>query len=220
VKFYRGQWVWFFETLRNLARRGRHGMADIKKWATRPGMRCAGARCAGRVPAPTWRSAMIALKNILVATDFSEPAGVALNYGRDLARTFHARLHVLHVVEDVLMHYGPDAGLIGEDLQANLEKVGWRDLEQQITVDDRRTIEIVPAVRSHVGIASGIVAYAKANAIDLIISGTHGRGAITHLLMGSVAERVVRMAPCPVLTVHAKEREFITPDALVATSRV
>jgi universal stress protein A len=162
---------------------------------------------------------MIALKNILVATDFSEPSAVALNYGRDLARTFHARLHVLHVVEDVLMHYGPDAGLIGEDLQANLEKVGWRDLEKEITVDDRRTMEVVPAVRSYVGIASGIVDYARTNAIDLIICGTHGRGAITHMLMGSVAERVVRIAPCPVLTVHAKEREFIAPDTLVATTK-
>ena len=54
---------------------------------------------------------MIVLKNILVATDFSEPAAVALAYGRDLARTYNARLHVVHVVEDVLTRYSPEIGL-------------------------------------------------------------------------------------------------------------
>ena len=162
---------------------------------------------------------MIALKNILVATDFSEPAAVALNYGRDMARTFNARLHVLHVVDDVLVHYSPEVGFISEDLQKDLEKVAWRDLEASITEDDRRTLELTPAVRSNVGAASGIIDYAKANAIDLIITGTHGRGAVKHFLMGSVAERVVRIAPCPVLTVHAKERDFIAPDALVAVTK-
>ena len=54
----------------------------------------------------------------------------------------------------------------------------------------------------------------RANPIDLIVTGTHGRGAVKHFLMGSVAERVVRTAPCPVLTVHAHERDFIVPDAI------
>jgi nucleotide-binding universal stress UspA family protein len=56
-----------------------------------------------------------------------------------------------------------------------------------------------------------IVAYAKAQNIDLIVLGTHGRGPIAHMLMGSVAERVVRKAPCPVLTVRNPEHEFIGP---------
>ena len=159
---------------------------------------------------------MIALKNILVATDFSEPSNVALNYGRDMARAYGARLHVLHVVDDLLTHYSPEAGLISDDLQKDLEKIAWRDLEAQITEDDQRTLTIIPAVETNVGAASGIVDYAKQHAIDLIITGTHGRGAVKHLLMGSVAERVVRIAPCPVLTVHAGEREFIAPDAMCA----
>ena len=162
---------------------------------------------------------MIALKNILVATDFSEPAAVALNYGRDMARTFDARLHVLHVVDDVLVHYSPEVGFISQDLQKDLEKIAWRDLEATITEDDRRTLELTAAVRSNVGAASGIIDYAKEHAIDLIITGTHGRGAVKHFLMGSVAERVVRIAPCPVLTVHAKERDFIAPDAMVAAAK-
>jgi nucleotide-binding universal stress UspA family protein len=161
---------------------------------------------------------MIALKNILVATDFSEPAAVALAYGRDLARTFNARLHVVHFVNDV--HYAPELGLVGAELQKDLERVAWRDLDAIITGDDTRTLPLISDVRTSINAATGIVDYAKTNAIDLIITGTHGRGAVKQLLMGSVAERVVRTAPCPVLTVHAKEREFIAPDALVATAAV
>ena len=136
---------------------------------------------------------MIVLKNILVATDFSEPAAVAMAYGRDLARTYNARLHVVHIVEDVLTHYSPEIGLVSEQLQKDLEEVAWRDLDASVTDDDRRTISIVANVKTSVNIASGIVDYAKANAIDLIITGTHGRGAVKHLLMGSVAERVLRV---------------------------
>jgi nucleotide-binding universal stress UspA family protein len=161
---------------------------------------------------------MVALKNILVATDFSEPSGVALAYGRDLARTYNARLHVLHVVDDVTLRFTPDAGLISPDVQRELEAIAARDLNAQITDDDRRTIDVVPVIDRGISMAAVIVRYASANAIDLIVTGTHGRGAVKHLLMGSVAERVVRTAPCPVLTVRAHERDFIAPDALVASA--
>jgi nucleotide-binding universal stress UspA family protein len=59
-----------------------------------------------------------------------------------------------------------------------------------------------------------IVDYARDHDVDIIVMGTHGRGALGHLVMGSVAERVVRLAPCPVLTVRHPEHEFIRPDAL------
>ena len=163
---------------------------------------------------------MIALKNILVATDFSESAAVALAYGRDLARTFNARLHLVHLVEDVMMRYSPEVGFAVPELQKNLEASAERDLAALITEDDRRTLAIVPVVKTAFNIPAGLIDYAKANAIDLIVTGTHGRGAMKHFLMGSVAERVVRTAPCPVLTVHANEREFIAPDALTATGAV
>jgi nucleotide-binding universal stress UspA family protein len=64
--------------------------------------------------------------------------------------------------------------------------------------------------------AGAIVEYARQSNADLILMGTHGRGAVAHFLMGSVAERVVRVAPCPVLTMRHSEREFLWPDALVA----
>ena len=163
---------------------------------------------------------MVAIKNILVATDFSEPSGVAMAYGRDLARSYNARLHVLHVVEDVLTRYSTEAGFLLPSLQADLEKAAQLDLQSRITDEDRRQLNAVPIVVSGVNIADGIVEYAKGNSIDLIVTGTHGRGAVKHFLMGSVAERVVRTAPCPVLTVHAHERDFIVPDAMVLAASV
>ena len=67
---------------------------------------------------------MIVIKNILVATDFSEPSVVALAYGRDLARSYQATLHVLHVVEDVMMRYGTEFGVVSPNLQQELEEGG------------------------------------------------------------------------------------------------
>jgi nucleotide-binding universal stress UspA family protein len=162
---------------------------------------------------------MIVLKNILVATDFGEASAVALAYGRDLARTYNARLHLVHAVEDVLMRYNPAVAFGVPDLQKDLETAAWRDIRALITEDDN-TISIVPVIETAISVPKRLVDYATQNAIDLIVMGTHGRGAMKQLLMGSVAERVVRTAPCPVLTVHAKERDFIAPDALtmVATS--
>lgn len=162
---------------------------------------------------------MVNLKNILVATDFSEPSAVALAYGRDLARSYAAKLHVLHVVEDAMMRYSPEVAVASPVLQADLESAARRDLEALITDDDRRTLTITPIVQTSRSAAGGIVDYAREQAIDLIVTGTHGRSAMKQFLMGSVAERVVRTAPCPVLTVRAHERDFLAPDALVASTK-
>ena len=105
-------------------------------------------------------------------------------------------------------------------MQEDLEKAARRELERGITEDDREQLKAVPVIETGANIAEAICGYAKTNAIDLIVTGTHGRGAVKHLLMGSVAERVVRTAPCPVLTVHAHERDFIIPDALTLAAAV
>lgn len=162
----------------------------------------------------------MAIRNILVATDFSEPSGVAMAYGRDLARTYNARLHILHVVEDVMTRYNTEAGFILPSMQDDLENAARRDLDSRITDEDRQQLNAVPIVITGTSIAAGIVHYAKEHSIDLIVTGTHGRGAVKHFLMGSVAERVVRTAGCPVLTVHAHERDFIVPDAMVLAASV
>ncbi len=158
---------------------------------------------------------MVVLKNVLVATDFSEPSVVAMAYGRDLARSYGASLLGRHVVEDVLTRYGPELGSLSPQVQADLEATARRDLETAITDDDRRTLTVMSVVETHTNIPGGIVDYARRNQIDLIVVGTHGRGAMKQLLMGSVAERVVRTAPCPVLAVRERERDFIHPDAMV-----
>jgi len=163
---------------------------------------------------------MVALRNILVATDFSEPSNVAVAYGRDLARNYNARLHVMHVVEDVMLRYGAEVGMALPALQEDLVKGARRELESRITDEDRRQLNAVAVIDTGANIALAICDYAKNNAIDLIVTGTHGRGAVQHFLMGSVAERVVRTAPCPVLTVHAHERDFIVPDALTLAAAV
>jgi nucleotide-binding universal stress UspA family protein len=164
---------------------------------------------------------MITIKNVLVATDFSDTSASALNYGREFARTFGATLHVLHVVENALMWAGPEAaGIDFVQLQAELAGAARQTLDRIVTNEDRAQLKAVTVVRSGKSPAFEIAAYAKAEGIDLIVMGTHGRGMMGHLLMGNVAEKVVRIAPCPVLTVHHPEREFIQPDALVATGSV
>ncbi len=162
---------------------------------------------------------MIALKHILVPTDFGAPSERALEYGRHFARQFGARLHVLHTVENVMIPGGAEVPIAAiQQVEEGLESVAHRQMAEAITTDDRATLDVVTAVRGARAAAMDIVEYATEEKIDLIVMGTHGRGALQHLLMGSVAERVVRSAPCPVLTVRAGERDFLQPDAL-ATAR-
>jgi nucleotide-binding universal stress UspA family protein len=161
---------------------------------------------------------MVVLKNVLVATDFGEASELALAYGRELARTFGARLHVLHVVENVMMRYSAEVPFtVLPELQTDLETEARRRLDETVTADDRASFEVVPTVQTAASVPVEIVEYARGQNIDLIVMGTHGRGGVQHLLMGSVAERVVRTAPCPVLTVRTPERDFLAPDALVST---
>ena len=151
---------------------------------------------------------MIALKQILVATDFSEPSEVAIKYGQDLARSYGATLHVVHVIEDLVAYYGSDVGFALADVERNVEAAVRRDLDSTIARYGDK-LNVVATVKRASNVAHAITEYATANPIDLIIVGTHGRGAVSRFLMGSVAERVVRSAPCPVLTVRADERDFI-----------
>jgi nucleotide-binding universal stress UspA family protein len=164
---------------------------------------------------------MIALKNILVATDFSEPSDAALAYGRALARTFGATLHVANVVDNVpALVYGAEAYAVSmPELQQEMEASARKQLADLLVDNDRPPLPVRPVVLTSSAPAAAIVGYAKSERIDLIVAGTHGRGGVAHLLMGSVAERVVRTAPCPVLTVRHPEHEFVIPDALVAVAK-
>ena len=162
---------------------------------------------------------MITLEKILVATDFSEPSDAAYAYGRELALHFGAQLTVLNIVENLTQVGGPDGFVYtNPELQQSLEAAGRAHLEAVVNIEDRGRLRVKPAVITSNSPAHAIVEYAHRKSIDLIVMGTHGR-AVAHLLMGSVAERVVRTAPCPVLTVRHPEHEFVLPDALVAVAK-
>jgi nucleotide-binding universal stress UspA family protein len=163
---------------------------------------------------------MIAIKQVLVATDFGEAATSALEYGRNLARTFGAALHVVHVVDFM-------AGRLTGDfphsqslvrMQADLDAAALARLEALVTDDDRRTLRAKCVRLTSLSPATAIMDYATDASIDVIVMGTHGRSPVARWLMGSVAERVVRSAPCPVLVVRQPEHEFIAPDAIATTA--
>ena len=156
--------------------------------------------------------------SILVPTDFSDPSDAALDYARGLAATFGAALHVLHVMEAPFTA-GPlgTGGALAEApvLYTELFARARGALARRVSAADRTrlnaTTEIV-AGRS----ANCIVEYAIDRHVDLIVMGTHGRTGMAHLLMGSVAEKVVRTAPCPVMTVRgsATAGSFLAAQAV------
>jgi nucleotide-binding universal stress UspA family protein len=164
---------------------------------------------------------MIALKKILVATDFSEPATAALAYGRELARTFAAALDVVHVIGDVstMAYGGGNYVAMLPELQRDVEQAARQQLTALLADHEELNSTTRPVLLTSSATAVAIVDYAVRERIDLIVTGTNGRGAVAHILLGSVSERVVRSAPCPVLTVRHPEREFVTPDALEAVAR-
>jgi universal stress protein A len=135
---------------------------------------------------------------IIVPTDFSYASDAALGYARMLAARFGASLHLLHVVDE--------PGSWSEVYAAIPE------IQLRLSADAARRLEAMaaclpPPLQATSGVVCGapvptIVKVAESKGADLIVMGTHGRRGMGHLLLGSVAERVVRLAPCPVLTVH------------------
>jgi len=152
---------------------------------------------------------MISIKRILVPTDFSEPGRTALLYAVEFADQFGAAVDLLHVIDSVpagaLLSYRPIEELrqslrVHADEQMGKLHTEWSEHNFPVTkviVDGHPFVEIVR--------------HAKENEVDLIIMGTHGRGAIAHMMLGSVAEKTIRKSPCPVLTVRHPEHDFIHP---------
>jgi nucleotide-binding universal stress UspA family protein len=154
---------------------------------------------------------VILLERILVATDFSDASSVALGYGRAFARTFGASLHLLHVMENMFLRPVPVDPY-------QMKAAMMTRLVERLTDEDRASLHATAILETSDNAAEEIVKYAGAHDIDLIVMGTHGRGAVERWLVGSVAERVVRTAPCPVLTVKHPEHEFVVPDATETTA--
>ena len=156
---------------------------------------------------------MVEIKKILYPTDFSEQAACALPYARDLARRFGSELHCLHVLDEAYQYW---AGA-GESAVPTVVS------EEELLSSARRQMD--EFVAKHFGpereglvceLVLGrpfleIIHYAQENEIDLIVIATHGRGALASMLLGSVTEKVVRKAPCPVLTVRYPGHKFVMP---------
>ncbi len=148
---------------------------------------------------------MINIKNMLVPTDLSDHAGYALSYARELASLCGASLHLLYVIE---LHWFDEEAELPEEIAHALPQY-QRDKQLRL---DAVKIEIEGEglevkVRVDAGAPhAAIIRYARGHDIDLIVLATHGRSGLAHALSCSVAEKVVQMAPCPVLTVKHPAR--------------
>jgi len=149
---------------------------------------------------------------ILVPTDFSPPSDAAMEYAKRLATTFGSSINFLHVIDDP----GAASAFIADGYApatADLRELALTEarvrLEQLLSAADRRRFRVT--TDAIIGVpADTIVDYALATDAAIIVMGTHGRSGLAHLLMGSVAEHVVRTASCPVLTV----RQAIAPVSI------
>jgi universal stress protein A len=145
-------------------------------------------------------------RKILVATDFSKASEYALDFARGLAKSFGGTLHVLHVVPDPVLAsawseaYTYDLTALGERLR--------REAEQQLAKWAQPIPDVAVTTEAIVGSPAALISVIAADRrVDLIVMGTHGRSGFSHLFIGSVAERVVRSAPCPVLTAREPASE-------------
>ncbi len=151
---------------------------------------------------------MFNIKNILLPTDFSNLSLSAARYAIDLARQYGAKIHFLNVLEKtppILAIRSLDLSeekiikTIDEDARTSLNKA----LEK---INTDKSVEIVPVIKKGIDFEV-IIDYCESNKIDLIVIATHGRTGILHTLLGSVAEKVIRYATCPVLVITPSEAE-------------
>lgn len=150
---------------------------------------------------------MAFIREILVPTDFSRASKRALQYACEMAEALGASLHVLHVVENpyvpggYMQHYPPPASF-DDTIEGEVKK----QLDAALTAEERAKYHPVLAHRTGLP-PQEILGYLRDHpAIGLVVMATHGRGGVRRFVMGSVADQVVRTAPCPVLTLRATEK--------------
>ena len=151
----------------------------------------------------------ISIRRILCATDFSLPAQQAQNYASALADKFRAELHLLHVVVEPLPLPGPKGSwMLPDAVLPSLIQNAELDLAAST-----EAVRLTTGSRAVCTVKTGhpveqVLKYVNDNEIDLIVIGTHGHTGLSRLLLGSIAEKIVRLATCPVLTVHPKDHPF------------
>ena len=153
------------------------------------------------------------IKKILCPTDFSENSEYALKYALALATLSQADLQLFHVVEPITYPQSTEffEPVLDEvELMMKMETAFQQQLEDQVTTLKAK----YPKIKGKLVTGNTfleIIQAARDDDVDMIVMGTHGRTGLAHVLIGSVAERVVREAPCPVLTVKHPEHEFVKP---------
>ncbi|MDB6067980.1 MAG: putative universal stress protein [Pedosphaera sp.] len=148
------------------------------------------------------------LKEILVPIDFSEPSLKALRYALPMAEKYGARITLIHVIEPAFNSAEMMEPSEMIDMKSAQVKAGWQKLQALCDQVDAASVTMGSAVE--VGKPfEAIVAAAKTRKADLIIIATHGYTGLKHFFIGSTAERVVRHAPCPVLTVREQEQDLV-----------
>lgn len=160
----------------------------------------------------------IPLDSILVPVDFSEHARAALRHAKALGNLLGARLDVLHVVEENLhpAFYGPTVHSI-YDIDPDLDEKALAHLKDFYQRTEGPGTEVTFAVRSGHAVQE-IMRFAEEEGNNLIVIGTHGLTGIERFFLGSVAEKVVRRAPCPVFTVKSFGKSLVSPRAISSTS--
>jgi nucleotide-binding universal stress UspA family protein len=151
----------------------------------------------------------IKIRRILCPVDFSEHAEQALRYAKAFAQAHQAELILLHVVETPVAYMAPDVVLPADTVDSQRAACTERLTALTTSVRDEHANTTWLLVDGNPLVL--IVETAAAREVDLIVIGTHGRTGLAHVLLGSVAETVVRKAPCPVLTVKHPEHEFVVP---------
>jgi universal stress protein A len=140
---------------------------------------------------------------ILVPIDFSEHADAALDAAMDLARESRAVVHLLHAYEIPLGTIPPYGVTVPDVVLSEVRDAAGRRLEKAVHKVEAAGLRCETHLL-HAPPAQGIVEAARSIHADLIVMGTRGLSGLRHVLLGSVAERTVRMAPCPVLTIKPK----------------
>ncbi len=151
---------------------------------------------------------MFNIKNILLPTDFSNLSLSAARYAVDIAKQYGAKVHLLNVLEKT----PPILAIRSLDLSEDkIIKTIDDDAEKSLNaalekINKDKSVEIIPVIKKGVDFEV-INDYCKSNKIDLIVIATHGRTGILHTLLGSVAEKVIRYATCPVLVITPSEND-------------
>ena len=157
---------------------------------------------------------MLKLKKILYPTDFSEYSLAALQYAVSIAKQNNAELYCLHVVDMPKEEYLTREYMVPLNVPHVPEDKLLRTARARMKRFEAENLSEIDKVTSRVLVGVPfveIISYAREQSIDLIVIGTHGQNALAAMLLGTVAEKVVRKAPCPVLTVRHPQHKFEMP---------